>query len=986
MNSFLQYVARDMLAKHPEGLNDVAVVFPNKRASLFFNQALCDEVGKPLWSPAYIAISDLFRRHSELQVPDPIQLVFRLYNVFCEVTDSCESLDHFYSWGQLLLADFDDLDKNMADADKLFINLEAWQELKDFSFLTEAQRQSLEDFFGKVMDDTEMQQRFNDVWRHLGTIYHRYRQSLEADGLAYEGMLYRRVVQSRDIDFHYRHYIFVGFNLLQKVEQRLFRRLKEEGRAEFYWDYDEAFVRDNHEAGRHIAANLDKFPNELSPQRISAGLSHDEIYTAMSVPKDIAYISAPTENIQARYVAEWLRQNGRIADGSRTVIVLGNENLLETVVHCLPDEVKDVNITTGYPLASSPVGTLVNALIDLQLHGHTDHSDNYRLRQVAQVLRHPYAKYISADCSALLQHLAAHNLHFPSRRQLTEGYGEALGELFTTLQPTDGRLPLLGWVAGLLKRVGIHSRDTDDPLMHEAIFRMYTLVNRLDSIMIPVAADTAPAAAGVDPKSGRQLVSLSILQRLMSQVVQSTTIPFHGEPLLGIQVMGVLETRNLDFDHVLLLSCNEGNLPKSVNDASFIPHSLRAGYELTTVENKVSIYAYYFYALLQRAGDITLAYNNSTDDGHKGEMSRFMLQLMVENHQRHRIRYGTLLSGQQATLIQRRPIEKTNEVQERLLGIPNLSPSAISRYLRCPLQFYYSSVCRLREDAANKEDEIDNVTFGNIFHRAAELVHLHLSHDCRQQVTAEGIARLLKDKTQLDALIDRAFRNVLLNNDDAGPRMQYNGLQRLNKKVIRLYVERLLALDRQLAPFDILALEQSFHDKLTFTVNGRSHTVDIGGQIDRLDRITRQGQSVIRVVDYKTGSPLSARPGNIEEIFNPKNVDTKHSTYYLQAFLYAGIIRHGTEVQPQVNPEGLAVAPALFFIRQSATEDYDPTLTLAPPKGKREAVTDIDTKYDEFMAALRTLVAEIFNPVVPFNPTADGKHCINCPYNSICGL
>lgn len=986
MRSFLEYVAQDMLAKHPEGLADVAVVFPNKRASLFFNQALYEAAGHPLWSPAYITISDLFRKHSELTVPDQILLVFRLYNVFCEVTGSDEPLDHFYAWGQLLLADFDDLDKNMADADKLFVNLEAWQELKDFSFLSETQRRSLEEFFGKLKDQTEMQQRFNDLWRHLGTIYHAYREHLEADGLAYEGMLYRQVVDAQDVSFRYRKYIFVGFNLLQKVEQRLFLRLKEEGRAEFYWDYDEYYMRSGNEAGKYIKSYLEHLPNELSRPRLSANLRYEDIYDNLSAPKDITYLSAPTENIQARYVSEWLQENHRIEAGSRTAIVLGNEKLLETVIHCLPEEVEDVNITTGFPLASSPVSTLVSALINLQLRGRVSRSDKYRLKFITPVLRHPYAKYLSDDCALLMEELSSHKHYYPDRELLTQGYDDAMAELFVDLQPENGTLPLLSWVSSLLKRVGIGSREDGNPLLHESIFRMYTLINRLDDIMVLANDDMPLSATNIDEATGKQIVSINILQRLLSQVIQSTTIPFHGEPLLGIQVMGVLETRNLDFDHVLLLSCNEGNLPKGVNDASFIPHSLRAGYELTTVENKVAIYAYYFHSLIQRAGDVTLAYNNTTDDNHKGEMSRFMLQYMVENGHRQPINYRTLQSGQSATPIVRRPVEKAERVMRRLEEIERLSPSAINRYLRCPLQFYYNTVCRLREADNDDEEEIDNKTFGNIFHRTAELIYKDLSQDCTRPVTAEAIAALRKDPARMESHLDQAFREVLFKVDNANFRPQYNGLQRLNKKVIRLYIDRLLALDKKLAPFDILALERIFYDNLTFESDGHNHSIIIGGQVDRLDCITRNGGQVIRVVDYKTGSPLSTPPVNIEEIFSPKLVDSKHTTYYLQAFLYSGIIRHGQEAVDSVNPQHLPVSPALFFIRQAATDSYDPTLQLAPAKGQREVVEDIEMVYDEFMEALRQLLSEIFNPTLAFHPTDDGARCVNCPYNQICGL
>ncbi len=985
MKSFLQVVAQDILTKHKDGLNDVAIVFPNKRASLFLNQALYEAAGKPLWSPAYVTISDLFRQHTKLTVPDQFLLVFKLYNLFCEVTGSDEPLDHFFSWGQLLLSDFDDIDKNMADANKLFINLEAWQEIKDFSFLTELQRTSLEQFFGKVMDQTAMQQRFNDIWKYLAIIYNKFREQLQSESLAYEGMLYRQVVETPDIQFRYKYYIFVGFNLLQKVEQSLFQRLKEEGKAEFYWDFD-AYYLHNNEAGKYIANYLDRFPNELSRTRISASLNYDDIYNVMSLPKNISYISAPTENIQAHYVSEWLKQNNRIANGSQTAIVLGDERLLETVIHCLPDEVTNVNITTGYPLASSPISSFVNALIDLQLKGRANKKGVFRLKYINPVLRHPYAKYFSDDCPRLFVFLNEYKRYYPDIQLLTEGYDEVLVELFGDLQSTNGSLPLLSWISGILKHIGVGAREDNNPLMNESVFRMYTLINRLDDIMMPVTPEANMTLGNIEEQSGKQIVSTAILQRLITQVIQSTTIPFHGEPLLGIQIMGVLETRNLDFDHVLLLSCNEGNLPKRVNDASFIPHSLRKGYELTTVENKVAIYAYYFNALLQRALDVTMTYNNATNDTGKHEMSRFMLQYMVENADIQNIKHLTLLSGQSTALIQRLPIEKDKVVMGKLEKIDHLSPTAIGRYLRCPLQFYYYSICELKEDDNDDEEEMDSKAFGNIFHRAAQFIYDDLSQNCTHSISADSIATLRKDRVRLERHIDHAFADVLFNVKDGSFRPQYNGLQLLNKKVIRIYLDRLLRLDQQLAPIDILALEKSFYDSMTFQSAGREYAIQIGGWIDRLDKVTKNGQKVIRVVDYKTGTPLSTMPADIPEIFNPDNIDTKHSSYYLQAFLYAGIIRRSSEALKTVNKDAYPVSPALLFTRSTTKTDYDPTLVLGTKKNGYNTIEDIDDWYEEFMGHLKSLVSEIYNPEIVFSPTTDNKRCTNCPYNQICGL
>lgn len=1003
MITFLQYVARDILAKHPEGLQDVAVVFPNKRASLFLNQALIDAAGQPLWSPAYITISDLFRAHSQLQVPDPMLQVCRLYDVFTSLTGSDETLDHFYSWGQLLLSDFDDLDKNMADAGKLFINLEEWQKMRDFSFLSERQRQSLEAFFGKVMDDTALQQRFNDIWRYLGPMYQAYRDSLRHDGLAYEGMLYRDVVEQKDTDFHYKHYIFMGFNLLQKVEQRLFTILKDQGRAEFYWDYDVYYIKGeasrSHEAGRYIVQYLDRFPNELSQERISEGLAYDDIYDNLTRPKDVIFASAPTENIQTRAIADWLHQGDRLRDGVRTAIVLGDEHLLPTVIHSLPDEVRDVNITVGYPLQSTPVSALVSVLLDLQLRGRVAGMAKYRLRQLQAVCRHPYAKFLGDDPKVILEDLAQHKQYFPTRSYLTEGRGEAMAVLFSDLQPVDGRLDILPWLAQVLKLVGVGSREVKDPLMHEAIYRMYTLIQRLDDLMVVQAANGIPSPEVL--ASGKQPVTTAILRRLLTQVIQTTTIPFHGEPALGLQIMGVLETRNLDFDHVLLLSCNEGNLPKGVNDASFIPHSLRAGYELTTVENKVAIYAYYFYSLLQRAKDLTLTYNDSTEGGQTGEMSRFMLQYMVENALRQPIRRLALESNQEASPIRRQPIMKDATVMKRLMNTDYLSPSAINRYLRCQLQFYYSTLCGLRELQDDDDDDVTSADFGNIFHRAAQIIYTQLSDQGQHPVSQEMITALRKDRRQLETIVDAAFEAELFKESNPKSRPQYNGLQLLNRNVILLYLDRLLAYDQRHAPIDILALEKEYYSTITFRAGDTDITVRFGGFIDRLDSIMVDGRPTVRVVDYKTGRPLTTRPKDLDEVFNAEFVDSKHTSYYLQAFLYSAIIRHPeTMVRRSASTQdkgfeapqafqrmaGQPVSPALHFIRQAASDNYDPTLAFNPARGQTDRVTDIEAIREPLLSSVGTLLSEVYNPALPFAPTSHHERCNTCPYNKICGL
>lgn len=979
MQTFLQYVAKDIIAKHGgENLADIAVVFPNKRAALFLNPALFEEAGHAVWSPSYITISDLFRRHSDLKVPDQIELIFRLYREYVKLTGSDEPLDHFFSWGQLMLADFDDLDKNLVEADKLFINLEAWQEMRDFSFLSDLQRKSLETFFGKVETDTVLQKKFNDIWKNLGPLYHAFRDSLRKDGLAYEGMLYRDVVEHRVSDFHYKHYIFVGFNLLQKVEQRFFRQMREAGIAEFYWDYDTYFLTGQHEAGRYIRRYLDKLPNELGPGRASAGIDTDAVYNNLTKPKDITYISAPTEDIQARYVTTWLRGLGDVVKTNpRSVaIVLCDESLLQNVVHCLPETVRDVNITTGYPLAATSAATLVGVLLALRLQGLNKDGKTYRLSFVNQVLRHPYAKYISEEVPELYEQLNAHKTFFPTVRRLTEGRCTELVRLFDTQDLKEAgskelNVTLLQWVADILQSVGIGSRDVEDPLMHESVFRMFTVINRLKELFAQMDVETTPV----------------LLQRLLSQLINATSVPFHGEPAVGIQIMGVLETRNLDFEHVLLLSCNEGNIPKGINDASFIPHSLRKGYEMTTVENKIAIYSYYFHSLLQRAADATLTFNNATDDGRQGEMSRFMLQYLVESGQT--IKRLTMQAGQSVSTVSRVPIEKDEAVQKKLADIESLSPSAINRYLRCQLMFYYNTVCGLSDNYDDADQEIDNIIFGDIFHRTAQLIYEDLSgqNHCHL-ITADDIERLVnKEKYKIDMYLDQVFREILFKVERPDFHPRYNGLQLLNRNVLRLYILRLLRLDKANTPFSIVALEQSFFDNVSFEANGAERTLSIGGQVDRLDKTGEQ----LRVIDYKTGKPLTSTAPTLDEIFDTAYVDTKHTSYYLQTFLYASVIRKNKKAIAAVNPGNRPVAPALLFIREAGKDGYDPVLKMkdANQEGKRKAtyskVDDIDKIYPDFIGHLKNLLSEIFDPAKPFTPTEYKDRCTNCPYKNICG-
>ena len=952
--TFLEYVAEDIIGKYGTDLSRIAVVFPNKRAALFLNEHLARIAGQPVWSPAYITISDLFRQHTDLKPADPIKLICDIHKSFTKCTGIDETLDHFYGWGQLLLADFDDIDKNMADADSIFCNLKDIHELDDISYLDDEQKEMLKRFFANFSDDieSELKKRFLSLWSHFGDIYHDYNRRLTEQGIGYEGAIYRKVASEETLHLKYDKYLFVGFNLIQKVERVLFSRLMKEGKAKFYWDFDEYYMptaRAQQSASvpnntASFAAYLTDFPNELDN-------TNRDIYANMRRPKRIRFISSPTENAQARFASNWLLENERYKAGRKTAVVMCDESILLPIMHSLPPEADKVNITSGFPLAMTPVASLVMLLFDLYTLGLRKKGTAFNPHYLKKLMAHPYARH--------LQEVHLKGVHSKG----VHSKGVHLSQVHQ-----EGSAALLQHIATLVKQVGIATKQEGDALTQESVFRMFTILNRLAAL-----AD-----------SGDLLVDNTTLRRLVSQLVGAASIPFHGEPVIGVQIMGVLETRNIDFDNVLLLSCNEGNMPKGVNDSSFIPYSIRKAHGLTTIDNKVAIYSYYFHRLLQRAGDITIAYNNSTDNGHTGEMSRFMLQLLVESGQK--IDHYSLTAKNQPTPLMPKAIEKDETALSKLEEMSRLSPSAINTYIRCKLAFYYQYIAHIKEPDSDPET-IDNRMFGNIFHRAAYLIYKDIT-DHSPVIEKAHIQAYLSNRKLLASVVDRAFEEEECKTN--------NGLQIINREVIIEYITKLLKIDQQLCPFSILAMEEEakVYTQLSFTIPSggalkggalvssaptKQYDLTIGGIIDRLDAVTdkQTGKRRIRVVDYKTGNKPSSAIKSIEEVFDPKNIASKHSNYFLQAILYSLIVSRSKEW----NAANDAVSPALLFIKQAATNDYDPTLCI-----DKHPISDVTVYEEEFLTKLKETVADMYSPDAAFTPTDDRKKCELCPYRMLCGL
>jgi hypothetical protein len=960
MTSFLHNVAKHLLGKYGQDLAHVAVVFPNKRAALFLNQSLAQLSDGPIWSPSYITISDLFREHSDLTVADPILTIAELHKSYTSITGSDEPFEQFYPWGQLLLSDFDDLDKNLADAKMVFRNLRDYREYDDVEFLTEEQKALLKRFFNHFTDNnSQLQRRFLDLWSRLYDIYTDFRQRLRNQGLAYEGMLYRDVASCEDIKYEYDHYVFVGFNMVHPVEQKLFHSLQKQGKAAFYWDFDHWYLQS--EASLFIRKYLKLFPNEFNND-------DKELYDNLTSHKAITFMAAPTESIQAHYVTEWLRENNRMEAGNRTAIVMCNERLLPTIVHCIPPEVGPYNVTTGFSLSETPVSSLVEQLLLFRDNAFVKRQNAYRLHEINLVLRHPYATLLSPLVPELIVQLNEQRRFYVAEEDLCLDDGLTL--LFSHEKQEDE----LSWLITIVKRIA-QSTPVDpqasplpSPLMTESLFRMYTLLNRLHALSNEEIKD---------------IVSEKSRNTLLRQLIAATTIPFHGEPAEGIQVMGVLETRNLDFDHLLILSCNDGNMPKGVNDTSFIPHTLRKAFGLTTIENKVAIYSYYFHRLIQRAGDITILYNNSTEGFATGEMSRFMLQMMVGLPQK--INRQLLQAGQTPLPHYPDTIEKTDAVMERLRSML-LSPTAINKYIDCPLRFYYNYAAKLYDNNDGDEDIVDSRIFGLIFHRAAQLVYEKLLP--QGIIHAEDIEKILNDRTKpLDSIIAQAFSEELFNLPKGTVHHpQLNGMQLITREAVMTYLRRLLSIDKRIAPFRVIGHELDTRQTIFLDDNT---SVDIGGRIDRLDEVgIGTPDHRLRVVDYKTGSSVVDNIGDVKQLFEPPTNKIHTHGYALQTMLYADSVsrdiklRQDYPIIAQIERDGpLPVQPTLLFILKAGNRDYQPDLLL-----NKESVTDIRRQVsDELHEHLAELLHDIFNISQPFRPTDDINRCKYCPFTRLCG-
>lgn len=922
MKYFLQLVAESLIGRVGTDLSRTVVIFPNRRASLFLNDYLMDcAPGASLWMPRYMTISEFFGSLTKTQTADPIDTVCRMYRHYVRLTREADprngwhpTLDFFYGWGERLLADFDDVDKHLGNAEEIFRDLKDYKEIASSDFLTEEQKEQLRRFLGDfaIDDPSVVRERFLRLWRVLLPLYHSLRSELEAEGLAYEGQLYRQVVEAMQrgeaaLPADVEQVAFVGFNVLDKAEQTLFALLQEQGKALFYWDYDDYYVNDpesaRHEAGVFLRDNLRRFPNALED---AADFRNFLTARGEGGGRSITFAEADSEAIQAQHVTRWLSdpRNFDPKQARRTAVVLCNETLLQPVLHALPKGT-EVNVTNGFPMGHTPVYALL-------------------VRRMDDILE--------------------------ARHESSAKNGEEQADLCETLRE------LQELVRQEAAAVGGANEQWLRELYAEASFTAYTTLSRFARLA----------------ETGKLQVSHTTLFRLLRQVLHSLAVPFHGEPAVGLQVMGVLETRCLDFDHVLMLSVNEGNVPQRATDASFIPFLIRQHYGLTTYIHKTSVFAYYFYRLLQRAERAELSYNVSTHGSSKGEMSRFMRSMLIDPRLESSIRRCRLVSTPRPV-----PFRPDEDVRPELcskLLTRTFSPSSLTTYIDCPRNFYYKYVLGLKTPEP-PDPLIANNDFGTLFHRAAELFYTEEAGKDGSPVTPEALRGFLQGEA------DATIRKVVLQAFEA------EGIER--KAIVEMaqqkYLRRLIEYEAappagsglQPVSFMVKGTEEKARMELDVPYGERGGTVRmaVGGTIDRLDRmLCGDGVSRWRIVDYKTGgAPHTA--SRLEDLFSGETKDSLRYTF--QTFTYCLMVHE----RQQADGEDLPIVPALYFVAKMGRPDFTPLL-----KVDKKYVEDFREYADAFKKGLVGLLQDIVDPSNKFGRTAYEEHCKYCNYKTLCGV
>ncbi|UCH13649.1 MAG: PD-(D/E)XK nuclease family protein [Bacteroidales bacterium] len=958
MPCFLQDIAAQVFSTYKDDLSDICIVFPNKRARLYFNKYLSGLTDKPLWAPAYFTINELMEHLSGLQVADPVTRLFELYSSFKKVTQSPESFDSFYFYLEILLADFDDIDKNLVAPEDIFQNLAKIKNIENYyDYLTDDQIEIITRFWKTFVPASisEDQKDFLSLWESMYNIYAAFNEALRKKNLAYEGMAYREVINrinSNKLNNHNAEkYIIIGFNALNKCEKQLFRYLRNKGKAEFYWDYDDYYVNNTiHEAGYFLRDNIKEFPAPLS------SLRHNNI---SKKEMEISFISVPSNIGQAKIISRCLKKIGKLQDIDidKTAIILADENLLLPVLNSIPEEINDINVSMGYPFKETPVFSFIAKLVDIHRNSRTASNGKIQVyyKDVISLLKLPVLiDIIPEEISELTQKITSRNKVFINIDDLKSN--DKLANVFLEIKdPKNIPAYILRILEVVMDSYKLKKADSGSEIKVELdfIYHAYTYIQRLKEML---------EETGIE-------FSANTIFKLLINILKKLSIPFSGEPLAGLQVMGILETRTLDFDNVIILSLNEGIFPKSHNIPSFIPVSLRYGFELPVPEHQDAIYAYYFYRLMQRSKNIFLVYNSRTDGLFTGERSRFLHQIFYEsvfNVTEESFSYD-ISPAAKKTITAKKNINESHNLKEYIKQDSKicLTPSAVNTFLNCSLRFYFRYIAELREPEEVIED-IDPAIFGSILHKSINIIYKPHINDL---INKDILNKIAENKSIYESAINDAFLFEYYKEKDRKNNPDITGRNLIIKEVISKYVKQILDIDMLYSPFRIISLEKYYTAYLPVEINNNPEKVRIGGIIDRIDE--KDGK--IRIVDYKTGQAENSFK-SIDSLFDEKGSERNSAVF--QTLMYSLIYSY--------NNRESEIIPTLYVIREAFAKDFDFRIILHKGRKDSQPVNSYRVLSEEFSHRLKQTLEDLYNDKMIFTQTDDPKVCTFCPYAGIC--
>jgi len=942
MLPFLKEVAIDLVNRYGENLKDIAIIFNNKRPEVYIKQYFAELLQKPIWSPSFFTIQDFFKQGSVAIEADKISQIVLLHDCYTKLLldkqQSPLSIDRFFPIAETILSDFAQIDYDLVDPQAIYQEIHDIAEIeKRFQFLTEEQILYLESFWKSFNQygQEQIREKFIQLWKIMPLLYTDFNQTLEKQGKSTTAGMYRKAATSQQeeerITGAYQQLVFVGFNALNRAEGTLFRRWQEEGKALFYFDADEYYLQDKlQEAGHFIRRNIDhwQLKNALGPfpNRLGTKVNNINIFEAAGFTAQAKVLDAilPDKVVQAPIA-----------------ILLADEQLLIPTLQSIPTAL-EANITMGFPINQSPLFGIIDIWLRIQSNYHASNENSIPYKDMESYLTHPFVYTPPADKKEIQQKIKDNNYILIPYDALNP-----FKELRVFFRKEDLALSLIKALEEILKTIFNQRRESGQLTLIEA------------SLLTSALQELNHLYDGIQSHISLQKADLPFIIGLIRKHLYQINAAIEGDPLQGIQIMGLLESRNLDFNEIYILGANDGILPKRSFGNTFIPDAVRRAYDLPVLENQEALSAYLFYRLLHRSERISVVYNNQVNDTSTGEITRFMKQLAFES----RFNFTTL-KQQQEMKTSKWPlplsIAKTGAVAETLEhyldgGPLKISATALTNYIQSPLLFFLKNIARIKEPDLLIEDfQVNKI--GSILHEVMQWFYEELKVE-QAHITSERIRSKLKD---LPSLCLKALSNTFYNDRNYLQAEKTNSIEKIILQIVEDYAHIILRIDQEASPFTIIELENTKDYIVDFpvTVNGIERKVKLQGIIDRID--VKGGK--IRIVDYKTGGDVLEFMRSKEEIFNA--TDPKFNKALIQTLFYTFIYEQKNNKQD--------VEPHLYAVRRLNEEGsffYSDKQLLEGDKLKEVKAL--------FVAKLRETLEELFDKNIPFTHNPD----VILPYN-----